>query len=113
MSRECRERILREYKGKEIIHPPKELKRLASLYSVLSSPIRLAILWLLMQMKMPVCLITAILNEDQTLISHHLRKLKDYEIIIEEVKGKFKYYSINPSMKKLVNQVLEIMNFLS
>lgn len=112
VSDECRRYLVKTCKDKIIEEPPENIVELSKLLSVLSNPIRLSILWLLLQMEMPVCLITAILGKDQTLISHHLRRLKDTKLVNEEVRGKFRYYSINPAKRELIRSVFNLIKFI-
>ncbi|WP_297071275.1 helix-turn-helix transcriptional regulator [Thermococcus sp.] len=61
----------------------------------LSNPLRLKILKLLKDNWLCVCLISKILDQDQTLISHHLRTLKSLGLIIERKEGKMHFYRTN------------------
>ena len=61
----------------------------------LSNPLRLKILKLLRDNWLCVCLISKILDQDQTLISHHLRTLKSLGLIIERKEGKMHFYRTN------------------
>ena len=63
---------------------------------VLANPIRLSILKMLMNRWMCVCLIAKALNQDQTLISHHLRSLKRMGLLEERREGKLRFYRTNP-----------------
>ncbi len=59
---------------------------------VLSNPIRLAILKLLRDQWLCVCLISEALEQDQTLISHHLRTLKSLGLVEERKEGRMRFY---------------------
>ena len=59
---------------------------------VLSNPLRLAILKLLRDKWLCVCLISEALEQDQTLISHHLRTLKSMDLIEERKEGRMRFY---------------------
>lgn len=104
----CRERLLDYYSDVLDLEldtsPPSEdvLKMLRAL----SNPIRLRILMLVSQLEMPVCLITLILGEDQSLISHHLRVLKDAGLVKVRSEGRFRFYSLNDeALEKLVREL--------
>jgi len=112
VSDKCRRYLVKTCKDKLIKEPSENIVELSKLLSVLSNPIRLSILWLLLQMEMPVCLITAILGKGQTLISHHLRRLKDIKLVNEEVRGKFRYYSINPAKRELIESVFNLIELI-
>ncbi len=59
---------------------------------VLSNPLRLAILKLLRDQWLCVCLISEALQQDQTLISHHLRTLKSLGLVEERKEGRMRFY---------------------
>ncbi|ACJ16012.1 transcription regulator [Thermococcus onnurineus NA1] len=61
----------------------------------LSNPLRLRILKILKDNWLCVCLISKILDQDQTLISHHLRTLKALGLILERKEGKMHFYRTN------------------
>jgi DNA-binding transcriptional ArsR family regulator len=60
-----------------------------------SNPIRLQMLKLLKNTWLCVCLISKILEKDQTLISHHLRVLKESGLLEERREGKMRFYRAN------------------
>ena len=108
LSETCRLVLLEKYHeilDKEITLPEK-LNEISKILKVLSNPVRLKIVWLLAEHDMPVCLIATILNKDQTLISHHLRVLKEHNIVKENTIGKFKYYTAN---KAKLRKILETL----
>ena len=59
---------------------------------VVSNPLRLAILKLLRDKWLCVCLISEALDQDQTLISHHLRTLKSLGLVEERKEGRMRFY---------------------
>lgn len=67
---------------------------------LLSNPIRMGILTMLMGRWMCVCLIAKALNQDQTLISHHLRSLKKLGLLHERREGKLRFYKTNEETLK-------------
>ena len=70
----CRQYLLRAYAailGKDIDISRPSTKLIAML-KALANPLRLWILCLLAQVEMPVCLLTHVLKQEQSLISHHL-----------------------------------------
>ncbi|WP_297438473.1 helix-turn-helix transcriptional regulator [Thermococcus sp.] len=60
-----------------------------------SNPTRLQMLKLLKDTWLCVCLISQILEKDQTLISHHLRVLKESGLLEERREGKMRFYRTN------------------
>lgn len=59
---------------------------------VISNPLRLSILRMLRDRWLCVCLIAKALDQDQTLISHHLRTLKGLGLLEERREGKLRFY---------------------
>jgi len=58
----------------------------------ISNPLRFAILKLLRDQWLCVCLISHALGEDQTLISHHLRTLKSLGLVEDRKEGRMHFY---------------------
>ena len=108
LSNSCKFVILEKYREYlfEKIVLPEELNVLSNVFKVLSNDIRLKVLYLLMRHDLPVCLLATILNKDQTLISHHLRVLKECGLVKETTIGKFKYYAVN---KAELQRILEAL----
>ena len=61
----------------------------------ISNPIRLSILKMLRDRWLCVCVIAEGMEQDQTLISHHLRSLKEMNLVYERREGKLKFYKTN------------------
>ena len=107
LKKECREALAVEFKDKTIVSLSKnEAKKVAEIFKALSNTIRLMIVWILIQNSMPVCLLSAILGVERSLVSHHLRELKENNIVNEEAKGKFKYYYINTRVKDIIQELI-------
>jgi len=107
LKKKCRETLAVEFKDKTIVSLSKnEAKKVATLFRALSNTIRLMIVWILIQKSMPVCLLSAILGVERSLVSHHLRELKENNIVNEEARGKFKYYYINPRVKDIIQELI-------
>jgi DNA-binding transcriptional ArsR family regulator len=81
-----------------------EARRLAGLLRVLSSPHRLAILRLVSASPLPVCMITAALRIDQTLVSHHLAILRRAGLVRTIVRGRYRLYEAD---RERIEGVLE------
>ncbi|AHL22093.1 metalloregulator ArsR/SmtB family transcription factor [Thermococcus nautili] len=71
---------------------PKVNEDAVKFLKVLSNPLRLAILKLLRDQWLCVCLISEALQQDQTLISHHLRTLKSLGLVEERKEGRMRFY---------------------
>lgn len=81
--------------------------KLMEFIKVLSNPIRAGIIKMLKNRWMCVCLIAKALNQDQTLISHHLRTLKNMNLLHERREGKLRFYKTNMEELKKYLSVLE------
>lgn len=76
--------------------PPEEkLYDLAELFKVFGDTTRIKILWALAESEMCVCDIAALLNMNQSAISHQLRVLKTVRLVKNRRDGKVVYYSLD------------------
>ncbi|AMM54198.1 ArsR/SmtB family transcription factor [Pyrococcus kukulkanii] len=79
---------------------------------ILSNPIRYGILKMLMNRWMCVCLIAEALEVDQTLVSHHLRILKELGILEEKKEGKLRFYRTKKDkLREYLNALLEDLGY--
>ncbi len=76
-------------------------------FELLATPLRMEIISLLKQGSMNVGSISTSLKEEQSKISHALRRLAECNVITMEKKGNFRYYSLN---KKTIVPILEIID---
>ncbi|HIP75008.1 MAG TPA: transcriptional regulator [Thermococcus paralvinellae] len=74
---------------------------------LVSNPIRYKILKMVKNRWMCVCLISQALGEDQTLISHHLRSLKNMNLLHERREGKLRFYRTNVEKLRKYLKLLE------
>ncbi|GEM_PF-4268347 len=75
---------------------PENIDQLCLILNALSSDIRLLILYILAQLQeVPICLLASMLKKDETLISHHMKHLKNLGLVFERREGKFRYYTVN------------------
>jgi DNA-binding transcriptional ArsR family regulator len=114
LKRTCKEdvsKVTSEYYDKEIsIIDIDKARRAASIFKILSNPIRLRILSVLEKAELPVCVLTALLGIDQTLLSHHLTILKNYGLIGVKVKGRFRiYYLANKELFRKISETIELL----
>jgi len=84
-----------------------DLKDVAGFLKIISEENRLKILCILKKEEVCVCVILKKLNIAQNLVSHHLKVLKDFELIKSRKEGQRVYYSIN---KKEVNEYNSLLN---
>ncbi|NAW94347.1 metalloregulator ArsR/SmtB family transcription factor [Vibrio sp. V42_P2S4T144] len=79
------------------------------LYKALSEETRLKSLLLMQkQGELCVCDLMEALNLSQPKVSRHLAELRKHELVLDERRGKWVYYRINPELAPWVKQVLEI-----
>lgn len=83
----------------------------ADFFKCLSDPTRLDILKLILARKnVCVCEITEYLQLSQPKISRHLALLRNLSILLDERKGQWVYYRLNPNLPEWVNLILNILN---
>lgn len=70
-------------------------RELASIYKALGDETRLRILKMLAQNKRCVCEMIEPLGMSQPTVSHHLKILRQADLVIDVKKGKWTHYSIN------------------
>lgn len=70
-------------------------EELVKFLKAISNPLRLRILKMLRDKWLCVCVISAALEQDQTLISHHLRTLRSMNLIESRKEGKMHFYKTN------------------
>ncbi len=83
----------------------------ADFFKCLSDPTRLDILKIILERQnVCVCEITEILQLSQPKISRHLALLRNLSILLDERKGQWVYYRLNPDLPEWVNAVLNVLN---
>jgi len=73
----------------------KLLKKMAEMFKVMNDPTRLKIINALLLSEMCVCDIAALMDMTQPTISHHLKILRQSELIKYRREGKIVYYSLD------------------
>ncbi|HZJ18106.1 MAG TPA: metalloregulator ArsR/SmtB family transcription factor [Patescibacteria group bacterium] len=91
------------YKKKAI-----NLSKLSSILKLASEESRLKILCILKDGEHCVCEIIEHLGLSQSLISHHLRDLKNAGIIIDDKRGLNVFYSLTAKGKKITDLIFQI-----
>jgi ArsR family transcriptional regulator len=71
------------------------MKKLSEQFKALGDPIRLEIIRLLVGKEMCVCDIISSFQVSQPTISHHLKVLKQADLVTDRKEGKWIYYSLN------------------
>ena len=95
------------YKNKKSI---KEFKKVVNFLKIITEENRLKILCILRKQEMCVCEIWQHLDLPQNLVSHHLKVLKDFELISAKKQGLKVFYKLNhqtvKKYLKLLNKIL-------
>ena len=86
----------------------KKIGSLSSLLQLVGENSRLQILCILRQGEHCVCEINKHIKASQSLISHHLKDLKDGGLIKDNKKGLNVFYSLTPEGKRIINLLFEI-----
>src|SRR4051794_38565275 len=83
-------------------NPALDSDRLAAVAKALSEPLRVRIVDVLRRSEEPVCQceLIALYGIQQSLLSHHMKKLVDTGLVSVERRHKWAYYSISPDALK-------------
>lgn len=79
------------------------MNQLTNIFKILSDETRLRIIILLYQEELCVCELSGILDVPQPKISKNLAKLRDMNLVVDERKEKFVFYSLKEENKLLIN----------
>ena len=83
-------------KDVELEVPDEEvISKAVQMLSATANNVRLSILALIRDVPLPVCAISKILGIEQTLVSHHLRALKEAGLVEVQVRGRYRIYSMS------------------
>lgn len=85
-----------------------QVNALSALLKLVGEESRLKILCILRQGQHCVCEIEEHANLSQSLISHHLKDLKEAGIIQDEKRGQWAYYSLTPKGKAITNSIFDL-----
>ncbi len=86
----------------------KQIASLSSLIKLIGEESRLKIMCILKQGKHCVCEIEDHVKQSQSLISHHLKDLKEAGLIKDEKQGLYVYYFLTPKGKEITNLLFQI-----
>ena len=86
----------------------KKVSSLSSLLQLVGENSRLQILCILRQGEHCVCEINEHVQASQSLISHHLKNLKDGGIIKDDKQGLNVFYSLTPEGKRITDLIFKI-----
>ncbi len=93
-----------------IDHDLGQINRLSMILKALGDPIRLKIVLLLIQAddkSSCVCNLNLSFDISQPTLSHHLKILKDAQVLNKTKKANWAYYSINPQIEPLLTAALK------
>lgn len=85
-----------------------KMESLSSLLRVVSEESRLKLLCILRKGKHCVCEMEEHVKLSQSLISHHLKDLKEAGIVSDEKKGLKAYYSLTKKGEKIINTLFTL-----
>lgn len=86
----------------------KEVASLSLLLKLMSEESRLKLLCILLNGEHCVCELMEHTKMSQSLISHHLKDLKDMGVVADEKKGLRVYYSLTEKGRKVTNLIFRI-----
>lgn len=86
----------------------KKVGSLVSILKIVAEPNRLKILCILQKGEHCVCEIMQHVDLSQSLISHHLKDLKDAGVVDDEKRGLYVYYSLTKEGKRITNLLFQI-----
>ena len=78
------------------------MKRITRIFKSLSDPTRLRIILLLLERDLCVCELTAILEMEQSRVSHQLRILRDAGLIEDDREGRWIIYRVPEASRPLL-----------
>lgn len=86
----------------------KKVGELSALLKLVSENSRLQILCILQNGEHCVCKLMEETKLSQSLISHHLRDLKDADLVSKRIDGKWSHYSLTSKGQKITNLIFKI-----
>jgi len=86
----------------------KKIKELSVLLKIVSENSRLQILCILKKKENCVCQLIKKTKLSQSLISHHLKDLKNIFLVFDRKEGKRVYYSLTDEGKRIANLLFKI-----
>ncbi|MEK8210352.1 metalloregulator ArsR/SmtB family transcription factor [Paenibacillus sp. FSL L8-0696] len=89
------------------------MNQLTNIFKLLSDDTRLRMIVLLYQQELCVCQLSGILEVPQPRISKNLSKLRDLNIVVDDRKEKFVFYSLKTENKILTHTLENIIDTLN
>lgn len=85
-----------------------KVNKLGELLKIIGETSRLKILCMLRQNEHCVCELIEHLDLSQSLISHHLKDLKEKNMVTDEKRGQYVYYALTEEGKKITDLVFQM-----
>lgn len=86
----------------------KDVGELSSILKIISDNSRLQLLCILQNGEHCVCELMDHVKLSQSLISHHLKDLKDFDLVSDRKDSKWSYYSLTPKGQEITNLIFKI-----
>jgi len=86
----------------------KRVELLASILKIVAEPSRLKLMCILQKGEHCVCELMERVDLSQSLISHHLKDLKDVGVVADDKRGLRVYYSLTKKGKHITNLLFQI-----
>lgn len=83
-------------------------KELSTILKLISDNSRLQILYIIQKDEHCVCELIKETKLSQSLVSHHLKDLKDYGLVSDRKQGKWSYYSLTLKGQEITNLIFKI-----
>jgi len=88
---------------------PAVAESLSCVFTALSNPLRLRLLWTLKDGECCVCELQTALNAPQSTVATHLRCLTEAGLLTTRKEGKWSYYSVaDPTIFELIDHAVEL-----
>ncbi len=100
-------------KIEDILEDSKSFEDIANVFKQLGDATRIKIFWLLCHSELCVVNISALMNMTSPAVSHHLRYLKNSDLIESRREGKEVYYKVSSNSKaiilhKMIEMVMDV-----
>lgn len=90
-----------------------EIEKYVSFLRTIANPIRMKILLILLNKEWACnCEFESVLEIHQTLVSHHLRKLRNKGLIVYKKHGQWKLYKLTNQARNWLEELIKIMKLI-